>query len=215
MKKKMSIYDAIKLGTFASVQEALDSGAEINPPDGTMSPLMQAINVGNYYLIEYFIEKGANVNCSDMNNTALTLAVANPNITIIKLLLKNKANPNLIDPRGMTPLTIAVENYIAYPDEQREMADYPDPPYPNEELALTVINLLLKHKADPTLQNSQGESPTYLAVHWGKDELVRILECSNRKYRPIITWLSENYRWFWGLLIGSITYLIGKYIGRQ
>ena len=82
-------------------------------------------------------------------------AILNKDITLISSLLNSDADVNFQLPNGITPLHIAVSLY----DKLYIDHDWRIPPY--YDLILPIITLLLKHGANPNIQDINGATPFF------------------------------------------------------
>ena len=115
-------------------------------PDGGMTALMFATREGHATTSRILVESGADLNATmGYGDTALLLAILNGHFELADYLLNHGADPNIADKDGKAPLYAAVE-----------MRDYwfSDTPLPevNKAAALTLIETLLEHGANPDAQ---------------------------------------------------------------
>ncbi len=112
----------------------------IDAPDGdARTALIHAAAYNNISLLEWLVEQGANLDHQDrIGYTALHFAGQNMLVNIARYLLEKGANPNSQDNHGNSPLWTAVFKSM---DEKG------------------VMQLLLKHGADPELKNKYDKSP--------------------------------------------------------
>jgi ankyrin repeat protein len=105
-----------------------------------------------------FIQAGLDVNSVDaQGNTMLHRAALCGRSDMITLLLDAKANPNLINKDGQAPIHRAIET-----TNQQGEAD-------------ACVDLLIKAKADLSIQDKQGSSPLLLAVMGEKNQIIHSL----------------------------------------
>ena len=147
----------------------------------------------NNYIITQLIINGANVNESINIDgvricTALHIAVWRANVELVKILLEVNADTNAIDylcdcpanfkyqsmVYGSTPL-----HYILYMDTN-----------PHDKNFHIIGNMLLKHGALATIENSKGLTPIDIANDKGNNELLKLLQesigkrtkCASKKH---------------------------------
>lgn len=93
-----------------SIQLLLDANAEVNPPAGSLTPLMNAVSFGNIAIVKKLLSAGANVNAIDVNNSTpliytLTSIGYKPETLDLLLNAGADANPPAV---AITPLIQAV-----------------------------------------------------------------------------------------------------------
>lgn len=120
------------------IEILIDNGADVNYFDGEYNaPVFQTIYLNKPKVLKLILEKGANINLiGEEHDTPLTRSALAQNIVLLKLLLPY-ADQNHIDRSGTfhakTPLGLAFH-------------------YRN----LEMIELLLKYKADPFVNDGEG-----------------------------------------------------------
>ena len=150
-------------GDLAGVQRAIDSGADINVHDTTISgrrdtALMYASKKGHTETVRLLLDHGANPNSQDKyGDTPLILAVAYGDMSeestdILRLLLDHGADVNVQDNDGNTALMTAM----------------------TEERGAEIVKLLLDHGADPNVHEDGDTTPLIYAT-WIDNEIVRLL----------------------------------------
>jgi ankyrin repeat protein len=91
------------------------------------------------------VARGASVNATDPDGaTALVLAIINYHYDFAAMLLEHGADPNLADTTGMAALFAAVDMHSL-----PWMFGRPEIPGPSKVTALDLIEMLLKHGANP------------------------------------------------------------------
>lgn len=127
-------------------------------PHGHWTALMYAARQGSLGAARVLVEAGAQLNLKDPDGTtALVLALINGHFDTAALLAEHGADPNLADAAGMAALYAAVDmNTLGevYGRPARKVSD--------EHTALDVIQVLLKHGADP---NARLKLPTLYRAH--------------------------------------------------
>ncbi|KAJ5711676.1 Mg2+ transporter protein CorA-like/Zinc transport protein ZntB [Penicillium malachiteum] len=121
------------------------------------TPLLLAVKYGEVSIAEFLLKEKADPKASDVEgNTALHLAVKNGELKIVQSLLDEQSeNTNLLELRndlGETP-------YLTAASSGKE----------------SVLNLLLKSKADPKARDKNGNTALHLAVNQGSLSIVRLL----------------------------------------
>ena len=130
---------AASTGNSAIVRLLLDRGAHpaVADKDGN-TPIFEAVKHHRKEVVE-LLGKHKEVNVSARNKEGMTLLHEASDLEVMEMLLGEfKANPSVQDSRGLTPLHLAR-------GEPR-------------------VTLLLKHGADPTMGNKDGETPLFFAV---------------------------------------------------
>lgn len=127
----------------------------------------------------------------DLDYTPLAIAAARGHVEIVKILLENGANPNSQDQKGNTPLHYTGEYNFLEIAKLLILKDanlFIQNKFGNEPLWVAVFNvrgdvkrhalveLLLKHGANPNHKNNAGMSPLEFAEQVGDDELIQILK---------------------------------------
>jgi ankyrin repeat protein len=145
-----------------AVKTLLDAGAGVNTRSapakwtrraagltqlslGEWTPLMYAARDGAMSSGAVLIERGADVNATDPDRaTALVLAIINYHFDFAAMLLDHGADPNIADTTGMAALFAAVDMHSL-----PWMFGRPEIPAPSKITSLDLIELLLKHGANP------------------------------------------------------------------
>jgi ankyrin repeat protein len=145
-----------------AVRTLLDSGADVNARSasaefarrnagltrlslGQWTPLMYAARSGAMNAAHVLIDRSADVNATDPDGaTALVLAIINYHYDFAALLLDQKADPNIADTTGMAALYAAVDM-----SSLPWMFGRPEIPAPSKVSAIQIIEMLLKHGANP------------------------------------------------------------------
>lgn len=112
---------------------------------GEWTPLMYAARDGAMKAGALLVKRGASVNATDPDGaTALVLAIINYHYDFAAMLLEHGADPNLADTTGMAALFAAVDMHSL-----PWMFGRPEIPGPSKVSALELIEMLLKHGANP------------------------------------------------------------------
>jgi len=158
-KKALDIFEATSLGHLALLKPYLGDPSTINAhsKDG-FTALHFACFFGQPEAARLLIESGAAVDAVAANPTRvmpLHSAASARNLEAARLLLEDGA-PAIVNARqqgGWVPIHAAAQN-----------GDRP------------MIELLLKHHADPRLANDDGKTPAMVAREKGHEELASLLE---------------------------------------
>src|SRR5690606_32227454 len=115
-------------------------------PDGGLTPLLFAAREGCAECARALVEGGADPDFTDPRNvTALFLAIDNTHFDTAKYLIEAGANVNKWDWWGRTPLFAAVDQTTTPAGGRADRATV------DETSALEIVELLLKHGADPDI----------------------------------------------------------------
>lgn len=173
---KSALMVAAKQGELALVQRMVKLGADINEVTLTGgTPFMFAV-LGNHIGIATWLQKqGADVNAKGSNGwSAATIAGAKGQADMLRWLIKAGADINAPDVYRFTPLMRAVDNQhtesvevllqlgnagVHAKDESGNSALH----FAVANRHRTVIELLLRHGANPLQTNRDGITPALLA----------------------------------------------------
>jgi uncharacterized protein len=112
---------------------------------GEWTPLMYAARDNAMKAGALLVKRGANLNATDPDNaTALVLAIINYHYDFAAMLLEHGADPNIADTTGMAALFAAVDMHSL-----PWMFGRPEIPQPSRITALDLVEMLLKHGANP------------------------------------------------------------------
>jgi hypothetical protein len=161
------VQGAIKANSPVLLKPLIEAGVSVNQKIGgeggeyKMTLLEFAVEENAVEVVKYLIQAGAKLESG--SHKPLVLAAAFNRMEIVRLLLEAGADPNvttsevadtgLADEHGLTTLMYAVE----FPDH------------------LEVIELLLKHHANPHLVTDHGNTALRIAVGQENIEAVRLL----------------------------------------
>jgi len=104
------IFQNVKTGNIAGVQQYLANGGDINwkSQTGNTPIMMAASEPRNGKMVEFLCQKGADLNVRNINGaTALILATYYNHIDSVEALIKCKADKNITDMFGRTALDYA------------------------------------------------------------------------------------------------------------
>jgi ankyrin repeat protein len=143
------------------VRLLIQAGANVNINNKSdyFTPLGTAIveagrNGDAITIIAELVKAGADVNMKygENNNIPLITACYDGNFDVVEILLSSpNINPNVIDDDGDTPLIAAIESTIK--PKNRVSCD----------IAIQIIEMLIRRGADVNFKNSKGELPTDVA----------------------------------------------------
>lgn len=175
---KTSLYFACESGFSYVVKLLLDDGADPHIHDASgRSPLMIASESGKFDVMEALLINGVDVNDKDRygNSPIHKVLFYRMNCLVahqcIKLLLKYGADVNVQNKMGLNPLSYIVINY-------KET---------NEDIALSVIRLLLDAHTDLNIQFEKspngtwnefivtGDTVLHLAVRAGRTSILKAM----------------------------------------
>ena len=143
-------------GSLATIETALAKGtpADACAEDRRTALMLSAFN-GHTEIVKTLLKAGAAINARDQTGrTALMYASTAPNPTTVKTLLNAGANVNAVDGHERwSPLMFAAAEGLQ-----------------------DVVNLLLSHKADPTLKDTDGDSAAAFALQRGHHALAKQLK---------------------------------------
>lgn len=154
-------------------------------------PLHYSIDTQNYESVKILLEYGSNPNVQDKDGfNALHLAVKSRSLKLCELVLKYMSNLNSRCSTGETALHIAcnlqlvdivrmlIEHGVAL-----NISDYANEITPLHYSVLLnnkeLIALILKHNADPNVQDIYGNTPLHYCIGEGNFEIVVMLLRSN------------------------------------
>ncbi len=175
------LFAALKCGSLADAQAALNAGADINARNGWDSPLSRAIRQNDVELAEFLIEHGAEYADSDTypdNAVPFVRAVFEEDPTIVTLMFEDSKpiGQYTLDAALQLGLEIVINDIIKNPDFIEER-----------------VALLLAHGASPFTHfsnfwfrnNSSVEGTVYdLSKQYGLTNLVLLFDTYTNAYDP-------------------------------
>jgi ankyrin repeat protein len=153
---KNIIHRAASFCDYDMLNVLVDAGADANRQDSDeYTPLMKLVNVRSAppsaarKCVSALLRGGANLNAGgNAGSTALHQSVACDNVPFTELLLEYGANVNAVDDRGNTPLHNACGLLkVSRMDRSLELLVRP-----------SLLELLVRHGADLSLRNSNGDT---------------------------------------------------------
>lgn len=150
-------------------------------------PLHYAITFGNISAVESLIKAGSDVNLRDSNGyNSLHLAILQKDIHIVDIILKTNININSRTKSGESSLHLACNHQLIEAVDKllNKGIDVNIADYENELTALNyainlhntdITMLLIKHGANPNIQDYYGNSALHYAIIEDNPEVVMIL----------------------------------------
>lgn len=151
--------DDYQFATVESTKFLIDAGCDVNAVSNYTggTPILSAIYEGNIDICKLLLEKGADVNSKNRaDETPLIIVCRSSNFrteyrfTLCKFLLDAGAEVNAQDRQGNTPL-----HYIARMYWDIDVVE--------------IWDLLIEKGADMTIKNSEGLTPTDIAINESKE----------------------------------------------
>ncbi|HEY5910392.1 MAG TPA: ankyrin repeat domain-containing protein [Verrucomicrobiae bacterium] len=178
---KTPLHLAAEKGFRSVVEALLERGANVNAKAADVTPLHLAVGNGFRAVAESLLAKGADPNVSapyvrvareNKSGTPLHLAVGRGDLPMAELLVTHEANPNITDRSGATALDLAAnagnsamaEFLLAHgakvdaKNEDSNVNGWTALHYAVMADQNAVVNVLLKHKADPNAPIQTGFS---------------------------------------------------------
>ena len=182
-----ALHIASSKGHLNIVKTLVAKGAHQNQIDDEgMTPLHHAAKADHTLVAEFLTFRGADINKQqdDVNKTALHLAVDNDNLRLVKFLLSEGADPNFQDAAKLSPLHTASEK--GFEDIARELlrhgarVNWKKDPSPALQLTveknhLTIVEMLLEHKAHVDRRDKQKNTALHIAVKHGHFDIAQLL----------------------------------------
>jgi len=159
-------------GSVEMISILLESGADINNPDGFGdTPLMRAVDMNQPDAVALLITKGADIDArTPSNENVATIAIRNGNQEIFKILAENGAD---LSSSG-EPLALTAAQYQYYDlipviaanggDLDEASSYYTALSYAVDQGNSELVKLLLDSGADPNARAEQGLTPIVRAV---------------------------------------------------
>ena len=196
----VALFQALKGRNHAAIEQALGQGADPNAAEADVhrqTPLTVAARRCDVTAARLLMNWGARVDsCDGSGQTALMMAAFSDDVDMLRLLLYRGAAINAKDSYGMTALEKAYQFYWGQAADRafeyllRRGADLYAPGRDgNSAIAravtdnrVSVVRLLLKHGADPSVRDISGRSLLQAARSNGErgKETARLLETSLR-----------------------------------
>ncbi len=176
-------------GTAEIMRLLLDGGAEPNVADKEgYTPLHWAAAGGHVDVANTLLTHGANADAIDGQRASpLYWAVRNNHTDVAETLLRNGASSHSLGIEASSPpKRVRTGGMSARAASYAESSRQP----PIEETPLhtavaqgniRMVTLLLKHRADPNKQDSNGNSALHLAAHYGREDALSALLSSGAR----------------------------------
>ncbi|XP_071135690.1 ankyrin-1-like [Mytilus edulis] len=147
------VYTALMLGHIKIVKILLENNSDINITDKYHEPLVfVAASKGHTEIVKLLLDSGCDpCVCNKFNTTALHEASYQGHSETVKVLLEKNSNPCIIDMENDSPLT---ETFAGQ---------------------MKRVELIKKHKADPSFLSWYQKTPLCIATYLGHTETVKLL----------------------------------------
>lgn len=158
---QQEVIEAALYGKIETIEQALTAGYKVDSrdPDGRTALMFAAFN-GQTKIVQKLIDAGADVNAQDkIGATALMFASSGPFTETVQLLIDKGAKVNTADNN---------EHWTALM-------------WAGAEGQADVVKILLKHNADATLKEVDGDTAESFAVKNGHTNVVAILQAISPK----------------------------------
>lgn len=185
-----SMVEAASRGDLNKVKEMIEENSvDVNVLRFGSSALLEAATGGHSDVAEYLLSKGADVNQKSSLGTPLVRAAVNKNEEMARLFLKqDQIDINGTDEKGKSALEWAL--ILDAPTIAHLLLTHKNPPSiqgsggPESNLICKaaffgradIMDLLLQLGADVNARNEKGETPLMLAIHYGRKEVVALLD---------------------------------------
>jgi ankyrin repeat protein len=155
----------------------------------TVETFLQTVYDGDQSLVDLFVRGGINIHVPDeLGNSAIVIALKKGYTVIANILLIAGADPNAHDGHGFTPLLLACgKDTKGYKEIATKLIRLGADVNARDPLGWTplllalsagtveVMELLLKHGANPLARTRKGENAMSLAQKYGKMDLINLL----------------------------------------
>jgi len=159
-RPNLNVFEAAAAGDVARVRELV--GGDPARANGTSPDGYSALGLAAFFkrrdVVRYLLESGADPRPASRNGgfTPLHSAVAtdagSADVEIVRMLLDKGADPNARSQSGSTPL-----HTVAFTGDRAN------------------LELLMKHRADPSIRNNDGKRPQDIATERGHADAARAL----------------------------------------
>ena len=159
-RPNLNVFEAAAAGDVARVRELV--GGDPARANGVAPDGYSALGLAAFFkrrdVVRYLLESGADPRPASRNGgfTPLHSAVATDagaaDVEIVRMLLDKGADPNARSQSGSTPL-----HTVAFTGDRAS------------------LELLMKHRADPSIRNNDGKKPQDIATEHGSHEVARDL----------------------------------------
>lgn len=179
---KSALMVAAKKGHQQLAEQLIELGVDVNESTDTQgTPFMFAVLGGHQDLAQWLLDQGADIDTVGSNGwTALTIAAAKGNVHLLQWLINQGAQTQMRDVYRFTPFMRAVDNgyteaaavllsLVETNVNARDELDNTALHHAVSAANQAMVDLLIEHKADPSLVNQQGISPLNLAHKLGAD----------------------------------------------
>ncbi|MBP7901299.1 MAG: ankyrin repeat domain-containing protein [Spirochaetes bacterium] len=190
------LHKAISINDNRRVEDLLQKGELIERHnEDDLTPLQFALKNKNAEAFKILSKYGADAYVSfDDGDSLVSKAARSMDSVYISILIENGINCNLYDKNGKTPLICAVEDYATESVKvllsnkaavnQRSKKENKTPlHYAVMSNNKDIVNLLVTFKADVSLKDSKGKTPSDYAKQYGFIEVYNIIQNVNKKSR--------------------------------
>ncbi len=150
-----AFFDSAFNGELAAVEQAIKAGVDVNAADEKQqNALMLASFNGHTPVVKILLDNGATLGARDSNGrTPLMFAATGANASTVEFLIEKGAQVDAVDTaEKFTPLMYAAA-----------------------EGQVEVVEVLLKHQADPGLRDVDGDTARDFASQNGHSAVVQLL----------------------------------------